>query len=361
MERVGKKYVSLLIYIGRLLLVFVILYFFITKGLFYIMPFFIAFIITLLIEDPVSFLERRLRAPRGLATIIILLLFIMIFGTLIFFLLSRIITETLNFSHNLPNQETILSFVNELQYKVQNQYNRLPPNVIKIMENSLGKNIEGIIKTGTDLITNTLQALVQSIINLVASLPHLFAFTLITIISTYFMTKDRRSITCFITRQMPSGWDVKIKSVKNDLFGAFVGLVKAQAILIGLTFMQLLIGYTLMGLNYALFAALMTALVDALPVFGTGAVFVPWIVISLLTGNYHRAIQLSVLYGFILLVRQILEPKLVGRGVGLHPLAALMSMYIGLQLLGIIGMLLGPVLMIIWKALQKANIIPQWK
>lgn len=361
MERVGKKYVSLLIHIGRVLLVFVILYFFITKGLFYIMPFFIAFIITLLIEDPVSFLERRLRAPRGLATIIILLLFIMIFGTLIFFLFSRIITEIINFSRSLPSQGMILSFMDELQHKVQNQYNSLPPNVIKIMENSLGKNIEGIIKTGTDLITNTLQALLQSIINLVTSLPHLFAFTLITIISTYFMTKDRRIIVRFFIRQMPSGWDVKIGSVKNDLFGAFVGLVKAQAILIGLTFTQLLIGYALMGLNYALFAALMTAFVDILPVFGTGAVFVPWIVISLLAGSYQRAIQLLVLYGFIILVRQILEPKLVGRGVGLHPLVALTSMYVGLQLFGVLGMLLGPVLMIIWKALQKANIIPQWK
>lgn len=361
MERMWEKYIHNLIRVAWFGLVVLILYFLFAKGIFYIMPFFVAAIITLLIENQVSFLERKAKAPRTLATLIVLLVFVVLFGTILVFLTSRIITEMVKFSASIPSNESIVGFIQGLLNSGQGIYDALPQEVVQLIDENLRKNLDEIVKTVTGYITTTLKAAVTTIVNIVTSLPNLFIFFLVTFMATFFMTKDRRRITDFIKRQIPYGWQIKIKSLQTDLLVALIGFIKAQAALISITFALLLIGYTLIGLDYALFLALLTAFLDALPILGTGTVLVPWAVINIFLQNYPMAIKLLILYGVILTVRQILEPKVLGKGLGLHPLVTLMSMHIGLQLLGVGGLLLGPIIVIVLKALQKAKILPAWK
>ncbi len=107
--------------------------------------------------------------------------------------------------------------------------------------------------------------------------------------------------------------------------------------------------------------AIVIGVVDALPILGTGAVIIPWAVINIIMKHYSLAAALLVLYGVIVVTRQIIEPKIMGKNIGLHPLATLISLYIGMRIFGIIGILIGPLTLIVIKALQKTSIIPNWK
>ena len=109
-----------------------------------------------------------------------------------------------------------------------------------------------------------------------------------------------------------------------------------------LTFLQAFIGLAVLKIPYAFLLALAIAIVDVLPLLGTGVILIPWALIALLTGNVPLAIGLGILYGITTAVRQILEPKLIGDGLGLHPLLSLVAMYAGLRLFGVWGMILAP-------------------
>ena len=128
-----------------------------------------------------------------------------------------------------------------------------------------------------------------------------------------------------------------------------------------MTFAERAVGFSILGLPYALLSALVIALVDILPVFGTGTVLVPWSVGAFFTGNTKLGLCLAALYGIITVIRQIAEPKILGSSVGMHPLATLLAMYIGLKLCGIGGLFLFPIGAVILKNLNESGFIRLYK
>ena len=142
--------------------------------------------------------------------------------------------------------------------------------------------------------------------------------------------------------------------MKNDLLSVVGGYLKAQATLIFICFCELLIGLNLfhfIGLNvqYPLTFAVIICFIDALPILGAGAFMIPWIIITLISKDFHLVIALLILYVIITAVRQLLEPKLYSKNIGVHPLITLLSMYTGLKLAGFIGIIMGPAVVIILK------------
>ena len=132
-------------------------------------------------------------------------------------------------------------------------------------------------------------------------------------------------------------------------------------ILLSVTFLESYIGLTILGVKYALIFAIIIALVDILPILGTGSIYVPTAILNILWGNYKTAIFLLVLYGIIVTVRYMIEPKVVGAQLGIHPLVALASIFAGLQLVGVAGVILGPTIVVVIKACQHAKILPRFK
>ena len=163
------------------------------------------------------------------------------------------------------------------------------------------------------------------------------------------MSSDKEKIMSFITKQMPAKWMPKIINIKNNLSSVLLGYIKAQLILMAITFVEVTIGLFIIGIDYAILFGLIISFIDVLPVLGTGTILIPWALFSLITGNYSLGFSLIILYGVVLLVRQFLEPKIVGGQIGLHPLATLSAMYIGLKVLGIMGMILGPIIVLVIK------------
>ena len=198
-------------------------------------------------------------------------------------------------------------------------------------------------------------------IGIVVSLPQVLIFIVISLAASYFMSRDRSKISGFIYKQIPSSWGSRLRFVKEDMILALLGFLKAQLILMTITFFELLIGYLILDVKYAFFFALFTAIVDILPVLGTGTILIPAGIFYLISGNIAKGLGFLILYLVITAIRQSIEPRIVGKSLGLHPLVTLMSMYIGLRLFGVMGIFLGPIVVIVINTLQKIKILPSWK
>ena len=195
---------------------------------------------------------------------------------------------------------------------------------------------------------------------LAAALPGVFLFCGTTALAVFFTAGSYPRVMAFFRRQLGHRLD-RARGVKANLLSTLGKWCRAQAILLGVTFCELLAGFLLMGQRYALLLAAVTALVDALPVFGTGTVLLPWAAVCLLTGQAPRAVALAALYAVISAVRSLLEPKVMAAQAGLPPLAALAAMYAGFRALGVTGMILLPMALLFVKQLHDEGYVGLWK
>ena len=195
---------------------------------------------------------------------------------------------------------------------------------------------------------------------LAAALPGVFLFCGTTALAVFFTAGSYPRVMAFFRRQLGHRLD-RARGVKANLLSTLGKWCRAQAILLGITFCELLAGFLLMGQRYALLLAAVTALVDALPVFGTGTVLLPWAAVCLLTGQAPRAVALAALYAVISAVRSLLEPKVMAAQAGLPPLAALAAMYAGFRALGVTGMILLPMALLFVKQLHDEGYAGLWK
>jgi len=189
--------------------------------------------------------------------------------------------------------------------------------------------------------------------------PSAIVFAVVFFIATFFMSSDREEITAGLRRTVPKRVMQFSEKVMQNVFSALGAYIRAQLIMICVTFLELTLGFLVIGgtvADYALLMALIISVIDAIPILGTGTVLIPWGVYAFVAGDIRLGIMLIVLYLICLAVRQMVEPHLVARQIGLHPLLILMVMYIGLRLIGILGMILGPVLALVVKQLHASGI-----
>ena len=197
--------------------------------------------------------------------------------------------------------------------------------------------------------------------SLMAALPQLVLFCVTTALALFFSISAYPTIVDFFRRQLRPERRKWVRGVKDHLLTTLAKWLRAQCILLLITFAQLLTGFLLLRQPYALLLAVITALIDALPVFGTGTILLPWAAVLFLVGNVPRAIALTALYAVITLVRSLNEPRIVAAQAGLPPLAALMAMYVGFRTLGVGGMVLLPILLLLFKRLHDTGYVKLWK
>jgi sporulation integral membrane protein YtvI len=269
-------------------------------------------------------------------------------------IIDRIIFEIKDLARQLPEFfETFSVQINTILDQGISTYFNLPVDLSRFIDtaiDSLASNISSIIMPITNATTR-----------FAYSLPSILIFIIVLFISTYFISSDREKILSFIKTQIPEGWHYRVIGIKDDLLLALLGYVKAQLILMSITFIEISTGLLIIGVNYAILFGLLISLIDALPILGVGSILIPWALISMIVGNYYMAVSLLILYGIALLVRQMLEPRVLGAQIGLYPLVTLMGMYAGLKIFGIPGMIFGPIIILVIKNLNKAGIIKLWK
>lgn len=314
----------------------------------FFLPFVIAFIISKIISHPVDLITKKFHLPRTLAVIISLLGFIAIISGVVYFFVAALFREIISLAGQTNYIFPLLyNNINDLISRFNFFYQNL--NLAPDMVQGIQDSVLGIINSLLTSLSSGINAAANAAVNIIVSLPNIIIYIIITLLSTFFISNDSKFISDSLEKHIPLKWLIRVQSVINDLFHALGGYLKAQGILITITFCELLIGLSLFKVRYALILAIVIAIIDALPILGTGTVLIPWAIVSVVMGNYKFAVCIFGLYLFILVVRQLIEPKIVGTQIGIYPLLTLIAMYTGTQFAGIWGLILGPIVLIVLK------------
>ena len=329
-----------------LLATLAVLYLSFKLAIFYI-PFLIAFIIAVMVEPLIKLIVKKTHITRKkVAVFVITIIFAIIIGIICWgaFIL---ITESANLLQKL---NVYIDFgtekVNEYIDKIRTREIKVPEQVISIMENSSDK----IINTITNFIYNVL----TKVTHIIALVPEFAIYTFITILATYFICTDRMYIIDQMEHHLPSLWAKKIGIHLRNIIKSLGDYLKAEVILIIISFFIVLIGlyilkFTGNNIQYPLLAALGIGIVDALPILGSGMVMIPWAIIVGIKGNLSLGIYIMIVYIVATVVRQLIEPKIVSHNIGIHPIFTLIAMYTGFKLSGVLGLFIGPIIFIILK------------
>lgn len=311
------------------------------------LPFLIAFILSLMIEPIIKFTMKKTKLRRKTSSIIVFVLaFTIIIGLLVWGMTS-IITEASKLLGNLNEYfDKAIIFVQNLSSKIDLTRLDIPQEVVNTIQNSAMDFVEIVM----DFIKNG----VTSILNFVTSIPTIGIYTAITFLALYFICVDRIYMLDQLEHHFPQQWVRKFGAHLRELIKSLGGYLKAELILVLISFIISLIGlylFNIFGLNvqYPLIAALLIGFVDLLPIFGSGTVMIPWAIISSCTGDITLGIAILVLWAVMSVVRQFIEPKVVSGQIGIHPIFTLIAMYTGYKFIGILGMIIGPIVLIILK------------
>lgn len=334
-------------------------YLFFTKLLGLILPFLLAALFAWIAEPLVKFLNRKLRVPRKLSSVISILIVISMIILLFWLIGKRLIIEISSLAEYIPYLMDHLPETIQTAEEKLHLLNRYVSNfgfdielehlIAKILE-----NLSGILTSFTTMAGSFAYQIVKR-------LPSLLIGILVCLVSTYFMSSDKEKILGFLNRQVTEKWQLRAKEIKGYLSSAFFKYIKAQLILMSITFGELLIAFAIIGVKSPFLFAIILAIVDMLPVLGTGTVLIPWALGSLLVNDYRLALGLIITYIVCLVMRQILEPKVVSGQIGIHPLLTLIALYIGLKMMGIFGMLVGVIVLILVINLHHSGTIKLWK
>lgn len=326
-------------------------------------PFFIGWIIAMLMEPIISWLEIKCKIPRLLGSFLVLFLLLSILLTAVIFLIAGIVVELTNLAQKLPSffndlgqmlfekfvqQNTLL---NHILDTIQSYLQENPSQQASIQA-SIQENIAALTKQGTMFITD----IISGIGSFLGNLPYLITVLVFITLATFFISLKWPKIYANIDQSVPDVVRKTSGAVLTDLKKALVGFIGAQLTLITISSIIMYIGLLILQVPYAISIALIIGVVDLLPYLGVGAVLVPWIIYLFFIGNIHLAIGISIVYLIILITRQSIEPKLVATSIGLDPLVTLIALFIGLNLLGVLGFIVGPTVAVIIIALHKAHI-----
>ena len=311
------------------------------------MPFLIAFIIYLMMEPLIKWVMKKTKLNRKASSIII---FILVSGIILGGLtwgIATLFSEASNLLNDLNIYiEKAYSLFQRLLSSADFGKIKLPEEISTILQNSTG-DILGTISTW---IRNFLNGL----IDIVTAIPTIAIYFSITVVALYLMCVDKIYMIDQIEHHLPKTWVMRVGKHVRDLTKTLGGYLKAEATLILVSFIISLIGLYILkivgfNIEFPLLIALGIGFVDALPILGSGTVMIPWAIICGLNGDLKLGIAIIVLWIIMSVVRQFLEPRLVSKNIGVHPIFTLIAMYTGFRFIGIIGMLIGPIVLIILK------------
>jgi sporulation integral membrane protein YtvI len=312
--------------------VFLLLYF----GLSLVSPFIFAFIFAYIIRRLAVRTNRAIHIPIRWISGFYVLVFYGTIGVLLAFLGIATVARLADFVANLPGL---------YETQVQPLFNGIFESVRKtvlLMDPDIADALTGLydqlLKSVGSMLGNFSGWMLSWISDLVSSVPGLAIKILLMIIATFFAAMDFDRFTIFVSRQISPERKVLLMHIRDYLTGTVLRLLRAYAIIMSITAIELSIGLTIIGIHNAILVALCIAAFDILPILGTGGIMIPWTIIVLLQGDIRLGISILAVYLIVTVVRNIIEPKIVGPQLGLHPLVTLISLFVGAQLFGVLGL-----------------------
>jgi len=316
----------------------------------YLLPFVIGFIVAVLLEPLVSYFERKFAVKRAFGAVISLSILLLLILTVISSFVVKLVSELYRLANLVP--DLLTSLKSQVTYMIAggNRFlGKLPPSLAESIKENADKLLNQIVVTGKNFFTGFFLGLAQ--------IPEYVIIFLIALIAAYFISKDLPLYREFILKWIPGYYRQKSEYVFKEALAAAFRFIKAQAILIGLSTVLTIFGLYLIGVSYPLTLGLVIGFLDLVPVVGPSLIIFPWVGILLIQAKYMTAVEILILYFAISAFRRVVEAKVIAENLGLDPLATLVSMYVGLKLMGVLGIALGPIVLMILKALIDAEII----
>lgn len=323
-----------------------------------LLPFVIGFFVAMTIQKPVNFLHRKTRIPRKLIAIVMVITILLAVAYLAWFLIYQLVSEIGGIASYLS---TFIADIPELFESFKGKW----PAVFAYFEGTIEApplvDPAALLEKAQELFANIATSVTTWTFNTAKAIPSFIVTFIVTIVACCFISTDYDNIVIFIKKQLsPKVRNILVES-KHIFYSSIFKMIRAYALIMFITFVELSIALSIVGIDHAIPIAALIGIVDILPILGTGTVLIPWSIINLLLGNPMLALYLILIYAAITVVRNVLEPKIIGQQVGLHPVLTLLLMYIGLQLFGVLGMFCFPITMIIIKTLHDAGSISLWK
>ncbi|MGY4690599.1 sporulation integral membrane protein YtvI [Salibacterium sp. K-3] len=315
-------------------------------------PFWLAAFFTWMLKPLSSFLHHKARFPRGIAALSALIFGLSVAGGIITGITFLVIDAIQRFADNAPNwmeqaftnlqrfiNETILPALQEIR------------GAADTLSGGQGLSInDGMSEIGSQLGTalgQYAQRLADGLTQIVLNVPTFFVAFLFVLLAIYFIGKDWEKFTQSARNYVPSPVLSRLHSFYHALRARVFGYIQAQLILMLITGIIVFIGLSLLQVNGKILLAVIVGIAEFLPYLGTGTILLPWALYLLITGNIGLSIGLTVLYAITMVVRQTIEPKVLSSSMNLNPIAVLVSLFAGLQMFGAVGLLLGPVLLVL--------------
>jgi len=315
-------------------------------AIFYV-PFLVAILVSTMVEPLIKFFMNKCKLKRRASSIISLIIFTTIIGALLTFLIMSIVMESKALLAELNEPaNNIYNWTMDFINNVKSGDIVIPEDVLQTVQSS----IEGILSGAKNILISAL----SGVVNFASSIPTAITYGIITILAIIFICLDREYVFKIANKHLPKKWIDKAKEITEKTWTIAWNYIKAEAKLSGLCFIIVLIGliaFKLFGLDvkYNVLMAVLIGFVDLLPLFGAGAVMVPWAIYLYFTGNPTLAIAVAILWGVWAILKQVIEPKFVSKEMGMHPIFTLIGMYTGFKLFGVLGLILGPIIFLIIK------------
>ena len=358
--KIKKNWIKVVLFTLLLAVVVVAIYIFLPRILKLIgfivklfLPFLLGYIFSMAVNPLADTLQKRLKIPRGLSAVLVIVLIVGILGGVLTFAVWKIIDEVRMLYTQFPTiYENLQTSVHNFAVKWSTVYENLPMNI----QEAITAAGESISDKAANFINTKSTPMVDSAGSVAKALPSVFIGVVVFILSSYFMVTENKTVTSTVYKLFSDRFVERLRIVKAEIKKYLGGYLRAQGILMIIAFFIMFIGLSILDIDYALLIALGIAFLDALPFFGSGLILWPWTLISFLNGDIKHGVGLIIIYAAVALMRHFTEPKLVSSRIGMNPILTLMSMYVGYRTLSIGGMILGPIILMLIISFYKAGV-----
>ena len=314
-----------------------------------LLPFLVAYAVSSLVRPVANKIASRTHLPRGLCATVLLLLVFGLGGWGIWAGSVRLIAELGNFVERLLADGGILDAMDSLMLWAEEIGTRF--GFLSGGKENTQALYDAVMQMVGNILSSIAARLPEIAASLFSALPSVLFFLIVSVVACFYFCTDGVQITHCLSAFLPQKWRQRMPRMGDAMRDIFRKYIKAYGILLALTFALLLVGFWILRVEYAFLLAFLIALADLLPVIGVGTILIPWGIVMLMQRNFYVGFGLLILYLVISLVRQVAEPKVLGKSLGLHPLLTLFATYVGFSLFGIVGMILAPVAALLAKRL----------
>ncbi|GAA0726591.1 sporulation integral membrane protein YtvI [Clostridium malenominatum] len=321
----------------------------------YALPFFLAFIFSLILKGPTEYIIKKFKFKKGFASLITTLAFFAIIITSIWLMTTSLSREAIQLAKNSQHYfsdsaNDIYKFIESLKV----YYNNLDPSIIT----SLESNLTSYLSKASNLTVTITSKIIQIMVSFLAYIPYAFMLILFTLLSTYFFTKDFTSTRDKVMNSIIPDKSNKFYTIMNESKRMLSNYALSYLLVILLSFIETFAGFLFLKVRYALTLSIIAAIFDILPILGIGGIYIPLALLNIfIFKNYYIGFGVLIWYVVVTIIRQIVEPKIVSSSLGVHPVSILASIYIGLKVAGIKGMFFCIFLNIFLKVLKEVKVL----